>query len=249
MFTARFLLPFIFAGALFAQHGYTQFDVESGGLLYRANCAACHGPNGDGQPGVDLGHGKFRRAATDEDVAAIIMNGIPGTGMPPNSFNESLALTIVAYLRSLAASSNVAVTTGDPARGKEIFEGKGQCVTCHRVRITGSRVGPDLTDIGMLRRTAELERSLVDPDAEVLAANRYYRVVTKDGQTVTGRLLNEDTFSVQLLDSTERLRSFNIADLREHAFVAKSPMPSYKDKLTSAELSDVIGYLTSLKGF
>jgi putative heme-binding domain-containing protein len=249
MFAARFLLPFVFAGALWAQHGYTQFDVQSGGMLYRANCAACHGPNGDSQPGVDLGHGKFRRATTDEDVAAIIMNGIPGTGMPPNSFNESLALTIVAYLRSMAASSNVAATAGDPARGKEIFERKGQCLTCHRVRTTGSRVGPDLTDIGMLRRTGELQTSLVDPDAEILEANRYYRVVTKDGQTVTGRLLNEDTFSVQLLDSTEKLRSFKIADLREHAFVAKSPMPSYRDKLTSAEFADVIGYLTSLKGF
>jgi putative heme-binding domain-containing protein len=249
MFAARFLLSFVFAGALLAQHGYTQFDVQSGGLLYRANCAACHGPNGDSQPGVDLGHGKFRRATTDEDVAAIIMNGIPGTGMPPNSFNESLALTIVAYLRSMAASSNVAATAGDPVRGKEIFEGKGQCLNCHRVRTTGSRIGPDLTDIGMLRRTGELQTSLVDPDAEVLEANRYYRVVTKDGQTVTGRLLNEDTFSVQLLDTTEKLRSFKIADLREHEFVAKSPMPSYKDKLTSAELSDVIGYLTSLKGF
>ena len=60
--------------------------------------------------------------------------------------------------------------------------------------------------------------------------------------------MNEDTFSVQLIDTTEKLRSFKIADLREHAFVAKSPMPSYKDKLTPEELSDLIGYLTSLKG-
>jgi putative heme-binding domain-containing protein len=248
MFVTRFFLPLVVAGALFAQHGYTPADVENGGRLYRTNCSSCHGPNGDLQPGVDLGHGKFRRATADEEVAAIIMKGIPGTGMPPGNFTESQALTIVAYLRSMAASSNVAVAAGDPARGKEIFEGKGQCLTCHRVRTTGSRVGPDLTDIGMLRRTADLERSLVDPDAEVLAGNRYYRVVTKDGQTVTGRLMNEDTFSVQLLDTTEKLRSFKIADLREHAFVDKSPMPSYKDKLTPEELSDVIGYLTSLKG-
>ena len=65
-----------------------------------------------------------------------------------------------------------------------------------------------------------------------MAANRYYRVVTKDGQTVTGRLLNEDTFSIQMIDTSEKLRSFKIADLREHAFVTQSPMPSYKDKLT-----------------
>jgi putative heme-binding domain-containing protein len=248
MFANRVFLPLVVAGALFAQHGYTPSDVENGGRLYRTNCASCHGPNGDLQPGVDLGHGKFRRATADEEVAAIITKGIPGTGMPPGNFTESQALTIVAYLRSMAASSNVAATAGDPARGKEVFEGKGQCLTCHRVRTTGSRVGPDLTDIGMLRRTAELERSLVDPNADMLAANRYYRVVTKDGQTVTGRLLNEDTFSVQLLDTTEKLRSFKIADVREHAFVDKSPMPSYKGKLTPEELSDVIGYLTSLKG-
>jgi len=249
MFAKRFFLPLLAAGALLAQHGYTQADVEAGGRLYRTNCSSCHGPNGDLQPGVDLGHGKFRRANSDEEVASIIMKGIPGTGMPPGNFPESQALTIVAYLRSMAASANVTVTAGDPARGKEIFEGKGQCLNCHRVRASGSRVGPDLTDIGTLRRPADLQRSLVDPDAEVLAQNRYYRVLTKDGQTVTGRLLNEDTFSVQMLDTKENLRSFKIADLREHAFMAKSPMPSYKDRLTAAEMSDVIGYLTSLKGF
>jgi putative heme-binding domain-containing protein len=243
-----FFVAFTAAGTLCAQHGYTPSDVENGGRLYRANCASCHGPNGDSQPGVDLGHGKFRRATADEEIAAIIAKGIPGTAMPPGNFSESQALTIVAYLRSMAASSNVAVTAGDPARGKAIFDGKGQCLNCHRVRGAGSRVGPDLTDIGMLRRTAELQRALVDPDAEVLAQNRYYRVVTKDGQTVTGRLLNEDTFSIQMIDTAEKLRSFKVADLRDHAFVAKSPMPSYKDKLTPEELSDVIGYLTSLKG-
>jgi putative heme-binding domain-containing protein len=248
MFPARFVLPFVVAGALFAQHGFTPADVESGQRLYRANCQACHGPNGDLQPGVDLGHGKFRRAKGDEEVMAIIMKGIPGTGMPPGNFTEAQSLTIVAYLRSMAASSNVAATAGDPARGKAIFDGKGGCLNCHRVGTTGSRVGPDLSDIGVLRRTAELQQSLLDPDAEVLAANRYYRVVTKDGQTVTGRLLNEDTFSVQLIDTKENLRSFKVADLREHGFVAKSPMPSYKDKLTPEEISDLVGYLTSLKG-
>jgi quinoprotein glucose dehydrogenase len=112
----------------------------------------------------------------------------------------------------------------------------------------GSRVGPDLTDIGTLRRPGDLEKSLVDPDAEVLAPNRYYRVVTKDGQAVTGRLLNENTFSVQMLDSAEKLRSFETGELKEHGFLAKSPMPSYKDKLTPAEMADLIAYLTSLKG-
>jgi putative heme-binding domain-containing protein len=244
----RFILPLAATCALLAQHGYTPSDVENGGRLYRVNCSACHGPNGDSQPGVDLGHGKFKRATADEEIAAIITHGIPSTAMPPGNFSESQALTIVAYLRSMAASSNVAATAGDPARGKQIFDGKGQCQTCHRVGTSGSRVGPDLTDIGMLRRTAELQNALVEPGSDTVAANRYYRAVTKDGQTVTGRLLNEDTFSIQMIDTSEKLRSFKIAELREHAFVAQSPMPSDKDKLTAGEIADVVGYLTSLKG-
>ena len=255
MFPSKFLLPLALAsglltpaGVLLAQHGYTPSDVESGGRLYRVNCSACHGPNGDLQPGVDLGHGKFKRANSDEEIAAIITHGIPGTAMPPGNFSDSQALTIVAYLRSLAASANVSATAGDPARGKQIFEGKGQCLSCHRIRTSGSRVGPDLTDIGMLRRTAELQKALIDPGADTVAANRFYRVVTRDGQTVTGRLLNEDTFSIQMIDTSEKLRSFKIADLREHAFETQSPMPSYKDKLTPEEISDLVGYLTSLKG-
>ena len=71
----------------------------------------------------------------------------------------------------------------------------------------GSRIGPDLSDIGALRRTVEIERSLLEPNEEVLPQNRTYRVVTKKGETITGRLLNIDTFTVQILDSKERLLS------------------------------------------
>ena len=93
-----------------------------------------------------------------------------------------------------------------------------------------------------------MERSLLEPNQEVLSQNRYYRAVTKQGESVTGRLLNVDTFSVQILDSKERLRSLQRADLREAGFVEDSPMPSYRGKLSTQELADVVAYLLSLKG-
>jgi putative heme-binding domain-containing protein len=238
----------LFAGALFAQHSYTPADVEDGGRLFRASCVSCHGADGTLVPGVDLGHGKFRRATTDDDLVKIIRGGIPGTPMPPGNYTEFQASTIVAYLRSLANTGNGSGIAGDAGRGKALFAGKGGCTSCHRVGTVGSRVGPDLTDIGTLRTPARLERSLLDPDAEVLEQNRYYRVVLKDGTTVTGRLLNRDTFSVQLLDSKEQIRSFTIANVRGHGFLDKSPMPSYKDKLTPQEIADVVSYLGTLKG-
>lgn len=236
------------AAGLLAQHAITQADVETGGRLYLSNCVVCHGPDGDQVAGVDLGHGKFRRAVSDDDIVHIILNGIPGTGMPSHDFTEGQARSLVAYLRSLGSAGQYTAGAGDAARGKAIVEGKGQCLSCHRVNGAGSRLGPDLSDVGALRRAAELEQSLTDPSAEILPGNRYFHVVTKTGESFTGRLLNEDTFSMQFLDPQEHLRSFQKSDLREYTFVAKSPMPSYKDKLATPELADVVSYLISLKG-
>jgi putative heme-binding domain-containing protein len=232
--------------ALAAQHESTPADIEQGARLFLANCAACHGPEGDAVFGVDLAHGEFRLASTDADLIRIIRNGIVGTDMPPGNFTDEQAGTIVAYLRSLASTS-VAAVPGDADRGKAVFETKGACLTCHRVHTNGSKVGPDLSDIGQFRRAEELERSLLDPGAEIQPQNRSFRVVTRDGAIVTGRLLNHDTYTVQMIDSAEKLRSFSNASLRESGFVEQSPMPSYRGKLTPDELTDVIKYLVTLR--
>jgi putative heme-binding domain-containing protein len=230
-----------------AQHA-TANDVDDGGRVFQDQCANCHGPDGDEVAGIDLGRGVFQRAKTDQDLIDIIRNGIPGTGMPASGFSEAQAAQVVAYLRSVEASNRSSSFNGDIARGKTIFDGKGRCETCHRVGDEGSRLGPDLSNIGQLRRAVELETSIVDPNKEILAQNRTYRVVLKNGATVTGRLLNLDTFTVQLLDSKERLRSFEKADLRSYAFVDTSPMPSYRQTLSTQDLADVVSYLVSLKG-
>jgi len=168
---------------------------------------------------------------------------------PNESINDFQAATIVAYLHSFADNpSHRSGLVGDSERGKELFDNKGGCLACHRVNGEGSRLGPNLTLIGANRRTVELEHSLIDPNVQAAPQNRSVRVVTKDGTTVTGRLLNIDTFTIQLLDSSENLRSFSRADLRESTILDKSSMPSYKDKLSPQELADIVSYLASLKG-
>jgi len=243
-----FALLSLSAGALLAQHEYSPGDIQDGQRLFRSSCALCHGQEGDGVPGVDLGHGKFKRATTDEDLVSIIQKGIPGTAMPPHSYRDFQAGTIVAYLRFMAASATDSTAVGgDPMAGKLVFESKG-CLNCHRVQGKGSRLGPELTDIGSQRRAVELKQSILEPDAEVLPQNRFFRVVTRDGTVVTGRLLNIDPYTVQLIDSKERLLSFSKSDLKEYAFVEKSPMPSFKSRLSDKELADLVRYLVSLKG-
>ena len=155
---------------------------------------------------------------------------------------------------------------GDPARGKAIYEGKGDCASCHRINGTGGRLGPDLSEIGVPRgggrgggkqatpapeptlNLGALETSILDPDADVALSNRLVRVVTKDGKSVTGRLLNHDNFTVQFLDPQGKLHSYMKADLKESTVLTKGLMPSYKDRLSSQEVADVVAYLATLKG-
>ena len=247
----KVLLAVVAAWLLVAPGAYAQeheraAEVEDGGRVFRTACANCHGQDGDQVPGVDLSRGQFKRAQTDQDLIGIIQKGIPNTGMPPTNFSTEQAARVVAYLRSVAASKRGGSVAGDAARGKAVFDGKGGCTSCHQVGATGSRVGPNLSAIGLLRRSSELQQSLVEPDADVQLANRTYRVVAKDGTATTGRLLNIDTFSIQLLDTKEQLRSFLKSDLRDHGFVP-SPMPSFKARLSAQEIADVVGYLVTLK--
>ena len=121
-------------------------------------------------PGVELARGKFKHASSDEDLSEIIKNGIPGTAMPPGNFHEHQLTALIAYLRSMSAVVPETIVLGNATRGKGIFEGKGQCLDCHRADGKGSYLGPDLTDIGVTRRAAQLERSIVirtpNPPAE-----------------------------------------------------------------------------------
>jgi putative heme-binding domain-containing protein len=227
-----------------AQHE-TAADLLDGERAFRNTCANCHGPDGDLITGIDLGRGRFRRPMTDDDLVRIIRTGIPNTPMPATSMSVELAQKIVAYLRSRAAASRASVVTGDVSRGKAAFDRAGACTSCHRVAGVGSRVGPDLTDVGSRRSGAELERALLEPGADVAPTNRTYRVVLNDGTTVSGRLLGHDTFTVQLLDTREQLRSFTKSDLREQGFVT-SPMPAFSG--TPQDVADMVSYLSSLRG-
>lgn len=160
------------------------------------------------------------------------------------AFRVSLAMVAGAVV--LLAQAPTAGPAGDVARGKTIYDGKGNCASCHRIKGVGARTGPDLSEVGSRNRD-QLLTKLMNPDAEINAANRPYRVVLKNGSTVNGRLLNLDTFTVQMLDDKENLRSFVKADLKDYQFVTKSPMPSYSGKLDAQEMADVVAYLGTLR--
>jgi putative heme-binding domain-containing protein len=227
---------------------YAPADIAYGSRLYDAQCTTCHGANGDGVGGVDLRSGKFRHAVTDQDLTRIIMTGIPGTGMQAFKLDPSELSGILAYLRNMNSFDRGSVKTGDAMRGRAVVEGKGDCARCHRIGGQGSRIAPDLSDVGVARSAGSLQRSLTDPTSQMMPINRPVRIVTRDGRTINGRRLNEDTYTVQLIDDQEKLVSLAKADFREYTILTVSPMPSYRDRLTPDEIADVVAYLLSLKG-
>ena len=227
---------------------YPRADVEYGARLYTQHCVACHGNTGDGVAGVDLRSGKFRTARTDLQLRTVITNGFPDAGMPAFKLDAAELTGIVAYLRNMNTFDTSSMKAGNAANGQAVFEGKGACLSCHRVNGRGSRKAPDLSDIGVLRSAGSLERSLRDPTSQMIPINRPVRAITRDGKVISGRRLNEDTYTVQLTDEEGRLYSLLKSDLREFTISTKSTMPSYDKELTADELADVVSYLLSLKG-
>lgn len=226
---------------------YTQADIESGARLYGAQCSACHGPEGDTVANVDLRRGEFKLGSSDEDLARTITRGVPGTPMPPNKFSPAEMFSLIAYIRSMREFGARAVTLGDPGQGQQLFESKG-CPNCHRVNGKGSRFALDLSDIGATRSGEALQRALLDFSGAVAAARRFVRAVTPDGRVVTGRRLNEDTYTVQLIDDQDRLVSLAKDGLREYSVSKTSARPAGKEKLMPEDRSHIIAYLLGLKG-
>ena len=227
---------------------YSRADIEYGANLYTAQCSACHGDRGDGVAGVDLRSGKFKNAANDLQLRTVITTGFPNAGMPAFKFDGTELTGIVAYLRNMNSFDAGTTAKGDAARGRTVFEGKGACLSCHRVDNVGSRKAPDLSDVGAIRSAGSLERSLRNPTSQMIPINRPVRAVTRDGRVINGRRLNEDTYTVQLTDEEGRLFSLTKSELKEYSISTKSTMPSYEKELSPAELADVVTYLLSLKG-
>lgn len=249
---ALVLLLFVFCalgGPVCAQQPkYQQDAIDRGAGLYAANCAVCHA-DGAGVAGVDLKAGVFRHSTTDEDLFSVIKNGVSGTAMPAHpNFSSNDILSLVAYIRTMRDYGAKTVKVGDPQKGKALFEGAGGCMKCHRVNGKGSLVALDLSDTGALHPAAYLERALLDPDA--IAAdepqNRFMHAVKNDGAVVVGRRLNEDTFTVQLIDVQGSLVSLEKANLRSLTVEQGSSMPSLRGKFSDDEISDLVAYLASL---
>ena len=215
--------------------------------MFQTHCSHCHGARGEGGRGADLTEGVYRYGGTDAELFKTVRSGVPGSEMPAVRATDDDIWKIVAFVRRVGSQGLLEKAPGDSAAGRAVYAKNG-CASCHRIGPDGTDLGPDLTDVGRMKRATELERALVDPPKEVLPQNRMARVVTRDGTTVTGRLMHHDTFTVLLMDAGEHLRAFSKSDLRDVTIIKTSTKASYRGMLTPQEIADVVGYLVSLNG-
>jgi putative heme-binding domain-containing protein len=223
-------------------------DLAQGKRLYVGHCAPCHGIEGSGGRGPHLNQPKLRRATSDVLLFGIIKNGVLNTEMPGAwQMTDREIWRVAGYVRSLSRAAVVNLP-GNPEKGKTIYDSYG-CATCHIVRGEGGNSGPELTEIGARRSPSYLLEALIDPGASAPDGFLVVSVTTRDGRTVRGTRINEDSFTIQLRDLNNQFRSFRKSDLKDlKKEFGASTMPSYKNGLTAAELDDLVAYLAGLRG-
>jgi putative heme-binding domain-containing protein len=242
------LLALILAVPLLAQTNprSTPADRDAGSRIFRTHCANCHGLKGTGGTGPDLTSGRFFHGSTDADLYRNIGEGIPNTAMPDTFFNGTQVWQIVAFVRSLSQQAAHAPLMGNPAHGAQLAKEKG-CTGCHLIRGEGTVQGPDLSVIGSQRSPDFLRESILDPSAHVAPEYRVAKIIGNDRTSYSGFLLNQDTYTIQIMDFSRGLISIRRSAIKDFGIDSGSFMPSYKDRLTSAETDDIVSYLASLR--
>jgi len=234
--------------------------VDIGERLFLAHCAPCHGNRGDGGIGANLAAPQLLHAPDDEALSAVIVAGIPGTGMPPTRLTAEEQRALIEYVRGLGRIERQPLP-GDPASGERIFREQTKCLDCHAAGAGGGRIGSDLSTVGARRNAAFLRQAVLDPKLALtdkfVVYQRYLsfpgnflqvHVVTAGGQNITGARLDEDAFSIQIRDYNGKLHSFLKSELRElHKDWGETPMPSYRGVLSETQLDDLVAYLASLR--
>ena len=241
--------------------------AKLGESQFRANCAFCHGlgARGGGR-GPDLSRAQKRHGNSDADLFRTINEGVPGTAMPPNgATQQGVGMTeeeiwqVISYIRSVQVKAP-AQLAGNAAHGKELFYGSAACSTCHMIQGKGGRLGPDLSTTGSARSKEYLVESVRSPSRrlaqgiseamkEFSQEDETVTVVTADGTKFMGVVLNEDHFTLQMMDTREQLHLFEKDKLRSLEKSRESLMPAYDQKMLSEkDLQDLIAYLLAVGG-
>lgn len=229
----------------------TTVDVRMGRRVFEAECGRCHGNDakGNDETGApDLTTGTFSTASSDIKLFEVVRDGVPGTTMIGIGWApEQTVWQVVAYVDSLSLDPDDVILPGSADHGRQLFIGKGNCASCHMVAGSGGRLGPDLSTVGNRRKPEELKTDMTDPDETVEPRWWTMKVTRGDGSYLEGLRVNEDTFTLRIMDDDENLWHFSKRDVRASERIETSTMPNASATLSVSEVDDLVAYLFSLR--
>ena len=229
-----------------AQKRATSAAGELAAKLFPANCGSCHGIDGrGGERAPDIATRRDIQRLSDDALAKIIRDGIPGTGMPPfGSLGSPKIQALVREMRRLQGEDTASSLPGSPATGKSLFFGRAGCSDCHMVSGAGGFIGSDLSVYARGKGAADIRGAIINPAGKLPERGRVAVATTADGQVLTGVVRNEDNFSLQLQSKDGTFHFLDKSSLRALERRAESLMPSdYGTRLTAQDIDDLISYL------
>lgn len=237
------------------QHGLRQKSAKlvstRGKQSFASTCANCHGLDGrGGERAPNIAERPRVQQLSDAQLFKIIENGIPGTGMPAfHSLDSSNIKAVVTYLRTLQGTGQPVKLPGDPARGEAVFLGKAGCSGCHMVAGKGGFIASDLSAYARAHSVEQIRNQITSPTPSSDHRARLATATLRSGEKYTGRIRNEDNFSLQLQTLDGIFHFLAKSDLEELEYSSQPLMPSnFGSTLNLDELNDVVSYLMSRAG-
>jgi cytochrome c oxidase cbb3-type subunit 3 len=234
---------------------YAPALVEAGRSRFAADCGFCHGRDAAGAAG---GSDLTRSALVAEDVRGdrigpVVRAGRAEAGMPafPDlSVSDLDAIVAFVHDRKIQAESAVGgrrsvepadLKTGNLRSGRRYFE--ANCTACHSASGDLAGIASRLEGLTLLRR-------MLYPGSEGPGARPVERptvtVATTGGERVSGRLAYRDEFTIALIDSSGRYRSW---PTRSVHFDVDDPLAGHAAQLgryTDRDMHDVFAFLETL---
>jgi len=196
-----------------------------------------------GERAPNIAQNREVQRLSDAQLTHIVQEGVPGTGMPAfHSLASSDVKAVVAHLRNLQGTNKTSALPGNPARGKTLFYGDAGCSACHMVAGNGGFIASDLSGYGATHSVQEIRSAITQPASDRQAQSAV--AVVRTGQQFTGRIRNEDNFSLQLQSLDGTFHFFLKSDIERMEY--KSLMPTdYASRLSAQDLDDLMSYLIS----
>ena len=237
---------------------YDPASVERGRQTFGSTCGFCHGVSAKGgEKGPDL----LRSVLVLDDeggksIGPVVLKGRQERGMPSFQLTPEQITDIASFLHSSIEATKdrdnykiLNIVTGDPKAGQAYFNGGGKCSVCHSV-------DGDFRKIGAKYEPIVLQTKMIQPDyvwsegtppKQVMAVA--VKVTLPSGETITGRPMYIDDFTVSLRQDDGTYRSFTRHKDSPKVEI-ENRLQAHLDQLlryTDADIHNLTAYLVTLK--